>query len=194
MLDAILVQRNVKTKVKITVKSLVCVGLIVAAIGLPQLVHLALGASGGILLLPMYLPVLIGGCLLGTYWGLGVGILSPIFSFLITSAFSNPMPALERLPFMIAELAVFAAVSGMFSKSITKNKWMAFPAVLFAAVAGRAVFIALVAIFGSFTSLSVGLVWTQIKTGLVGLVLQAVVVPLIIIALSKLLKSERENG
>ena len=194
MLEAVLVQRKIQTKVKVTIKSLVSAGLIVLAVVLPQLVHLALGASGGILLLPMYLPVLIGGCLLGTWWGLGIGVLSPVFSFLITSAFSNPMPALERLPFMIAELAVFAAVSGLFSKSISKNKWMAFPAVLFAAVAGRAVFIALVAIFGSFTSLSVGLVWTQIKTGLVGLVLQAVVVPLIIIALSKLLKSEREDG
>ena len=179
MLEAVLVQRKIQTKVKVTIKSLVSAGLIVLAVVLPQLVHLALGASGGILLLPMYLPVLIGGCLLGTWWGLGIGVLSP---------------ALERLPFMIAELAVFAAVSGLFSKSISKNKWMAFPAVLFAAVAGRAVFIALVAIFGSFTSLSVGLVWTQIKTGIVGLVLQAVVVPLIIIALSKLLKSEREDG
>lgn len=95
MLDAILVQRNVRTKVKVTIKTLVCIGLIVSAIVLPQLVHLALGASGGILLLPMYLPVLIGGCLLGTWWGLGIGVLSPVFSFLLTSVFGNPMPALE---------------------------------------------------------------------------------------------------
>lgn len=64
-------------------------------------------------------------------------MLSPVVSFLITSAFGNPMPALARLPFMVAELAVFAAVSGMFSEKIVKNAWLAFPAVLLAQVAGR---------------------------------------------------------
>lgn len=193
MLDAILVQRKVGIKVRVTAKTLVAVGLVLLAVALPQIVHLVAGASGGVTWLPMYLPVLIGGCLLGTWWGLGVGVASPIFSYIFTSMFLSPMPALERLPFMIAELAVFAVVSGLFSKKIVKNNWMAFPAVLLAQVSGRAVFIALVAIFDSLTSLSVGMVWSQIQTGMVGLVLQAIIVPFIIMGLAKLIKKEQTN-
>ncbi len=190
MLEAVLVRKDVSVKTKITVKSLVSVGLIVCAVLLPQIVHLVAGASGGVKWLPMYLPVLVAGCLLGTYWGLGVGILSPIVSFLITSLFGNPMPALMRLPFMIAELAVFAAVSGLFSKHIAGNKWLAFPAVLLAAVAGRTFFITLVAIFGSVSPLNVTMVWGQIQTGFIGLILQAVIVPFIIIGFNSLINKD----
>lgn len=122
MIESILVSKNVQTKTKITIKTLISVGLIVLAVGLPQLVHLVAGAQGGMTWLPMYLPVLIGGCLLGTWWGLGIGIASPIISFLITYAAGSPMPALERLPFMVLELAVFAGVTGLFSKKIATNK------------------------------------------------------------------------
>lgn len=191
MIDSVLTFKSVKTK--ITVKSLISVGLIALSVILPQLVHLAAGAAGGVKWLPMDLPVLIGGCLLGTWWGLGVGIMSPIISFLITWAAGNPMPALERLPFMVCELATFAAVAGLFSKHIAKNKWLAFPAVLFAQLSGRAVFLTLVAIFQSVSNLSVSLVWAQIQTGLIGLVLQAAIVPLIIIGLQLLLTKDKKN-
>ena len=136
MIENVLVRKNVSLKIKITVKSLISVGIVALAVLLPQLVHLIAGQPGGVQWLPMYLPVLIGGCLLGWAWGLGLGIVAPIVSYLITLAFGNPMPALARLPFMVVELAVFAAVSGLFSKKIAKNGWMAFPAVLLAQVAG----------------------------------------------------------
>ncbi len=193
MLEAALTLKNVNTKTKITIKTLVSVGLIALAVVLPQLVHLVAGAPGGVQWLPMYLPVLIGGCLLGTWWGLGVGIMSPIASFLITLAFGNPMPALVRLPYMIVELAVFAAVTGAFSKHIAKNMWMAFPAVLLAQVSGRVAFIAIVAIFQTVSPLNVATVWAQIQTGFIGLILQAVVVPFVIIGLQYLLNKGNKN-
>lgn len=190
MLENILVQRNCSVRIKLTVKSLVSAGLVALAVILPQLVHLALGAPGGVEWLPMYLPVLLGGCLLGTYWGLGIGIASPVVSFLITLAFGNPMPMAARLPFMMAELAVFAAVSGLFTKKISANSWLAFPAVLLAQVAGRAVFMLLAVIFQSVTPFTPALIWGQIKSGLLGLVLQAVLVPFIVMGLNKLLKRD----
>ena len=193
MLDAVLTKKNVSVKLKLTVKTLVAAGVVALAVLLPQLCHLAFGAAGGVLLLPMYLPVLIGGCVLGWKWGLGVGILSPVVSFLLTLAISEPMPAAVRLPYMIAELAVFAAVSGAFSKKIAKNSWMAFPAVLLAAVAGRCVFLALAAIFQSVSPLSFALVWSQVQTGLLGLVLQAVLVPVLVMGLSKLMNRENKE-
>lgn len=192
MIDAYLTRRNASVRTKITVKSLISSALVVLAVVLPRLVHIALGASGGIQWLPMYLPVLLGGCILGVKWGLGAAVLSPIVSFALTAVFGNPMPALARLPYMAVELAVFAAVSGLFSGKIAKNPLMAFPAVLSAAVAGRGAFLLVAWIFQSVSPLSAQLVWLQIQAGLAGLVLQAALVPVIVAAVSLILAEEKK--
>lgn len=193
MVEKVLVRKNYSVKTKIAVKSLISAGLVALAVALPQLIHLALGQAGGVQWLPMYLPVLIGGCLLGMWWGLGIGIASPIVSFLITLAAGNPMPIAARLPFMIAELAVFAVVSGLFTAKIAQNAWMAFPAVLLAQVIGRAVFMALACVFQSVTPFTPAVIWSQIQTGLLGMVLQAVLVPFIVMGLKALLDREKKN-
>lgn len=190
MIESVLTRKHARPGVKIAVKTLVSAGIIALAVILPQLVHLAAGAQGGAAWLPMYLPVLLGGCLLGWKWGLGVGILSPLVSFAITSIGGNAMPAASRLPYMIAELAVFAAVSGLFSRKIVENGWMAFPAVLLAQVAGRLFFLLTAAIFQSVSPLSAAAVWSQIQAGLLGMVLQAVVVPFLVMGLRLLLKEK----
>ena len=105
----------------------------------------------------------------------------------------NPMPAAERLPFMAAELAVFALVSGLFTKKIAANGLWAFPAVILAQVIGRAVFLGLVAVFQNAVPFTPAMIWSQIQTGFIGLAVQAVLVPVIIIALrSVLMKGKRE--
>lgn len=185
MIESILTKRNVKTKTKITIKSIIAVGLVALSVALPQLVHLVAGAQGGMTWLPMYLPVLIGGCLLGARWGLAIGICSPIISFILTSISGSAMPTLERLPFMIFELAVFSLISGAFSKKIAENKWIAFPAVLFAQIGGRIAFFASVAISQNLVSFNFATIWYQIQSGFIGVIIQALIVPLIIIALSK---------
>lgn len=190
MIESVLAKHNVKFGVRITVKALISTGVIALAVVLPQLVHLAAGAEGGVRWLPMYLPVLLGGCLLGWRWGLGIGLLSPLASFAVTSAAGNAMPAASRLPYMMAELAVFAAVSGLFSRKIAANGWMAFPAVLLAQVSGRVAFIAIAAVFQSVSPLSASAVWAQVQTGLLGLVVQAVVVPFIVMGLRALMNRE----
>ena len=192
MLENALVRRNCSLRVKITVKTLVSAGIVVLAVLLPQLVHLAAGQAGGVRWLPMYLPVLLGGCLLGWGWGLGVGLLSPLVSFALTSTWGAPMPALARLPFMMAELAVFAAVSGLFSDKIARNGWMAFPAVLLAAVSGRAFFLLLAVLFQSVAPFTPALVWSQIAEGLLALVLQAVLVPFLVMGLRALLLRDKK--
>ena len=193
MIENVLVRKNLSLKVKITVKSLISAGIVALAVILPQLAHLVAGQAGGVEWLPMYLPVLLGGCLLGWTWGLGVGIASPIVSFLITLALGDPMPALARLPFMIVELATFASVSGLFSKKIATNAWMAFPAVLLAQVMGRTVFMLLVLVFQSVTPFTPAVIWSQIQTGLLALVLQAVVVPFAVLGLKLLLDRDKND-
>ena len=193
MLEQVMRERSCSLKVKLTVKGLVSFGLIVLAVLLPQLVHLTLGQAGGVRWLPMYLPVLLAGCLLGVRWGMGVGVLSPVVSFALTSLWGDPMSAAARLPFMMAELCVFAAVSGIFSKQIAKNGWMAFPAVLLAQVRGRAAFLLLVVIFRSVAPFTPALIWSQIQMGLLGMVLQAVLVPFIVMGLRALLNREKHD-
>ncbi len=192
MIEQVLARRGATLRVKVTVKSLISLGIIVLAVALPQLVHLALGAEGGAQWLPMYLPILLGGCLLGWKWGLGVGIVSPLISFAITSMFGSPMPALARLPYMVAELAVFGAISGLFSRSIARNGWMAFPAVLLAQVAGRLTFLAIAAIFQGVSPITAAVAWSQIQTGLLGMILQAVIIPFIVMGLRLLLIKDKE--
>ena len=192
MIESVLVRRNVALRVKVTVKMLVSLAVVALAVLLPQLVHLAAGAQGGVQWLPMYLPVLLGGCLLGWQWGLGVGVLSPVVSFAVTALAGDPMPAAARLPYMMAELAVFAAVSGLFSNKIVRNGWMAFPAVLLAQVAGRLTFLALAAVFQAVSPLTAAAVGSQIQTGLLGMVAQAVVVPFLVMGVRALLVREKK--
>lgn len=191
MLENVLTKNNAASKTKITCKTLVSIGLIALAVVLPQLVHLALGQPGGVQLLPMYLPVLIGGCLLGWRWAMFVGVLSPLASFALTSLMGNPMPVLARLPFMMAELAVFAVVSGLFSNKIYKNGLWAFPAVLVAQLAGRAVFLGLAYIFQSVAPFTAEMIWSQILAGWLGLAIQLIAVPLIVIGLRAILVKEK---
>lgn len=183
MIENALRSRQVSFKLGITVKALISAGTVVLAVLLPQLAHLALGEQAGMRFLPMYLPVLLGGCLLGWQWGLGIGLLSPLVSYLITSAAGAPMPALARMPFMMAELAVFAVICGVFSDKIAKNGLMAFPAVLLAQLGGRSVFLLSAAAFSGVSPLNAAMVWSQIQTGFAGLLIQAVLAPVIIIGL-----------
>lgn len=186
MIENALRSRQVSFKLGITVKALISAGIVALAVLLPQLAHLALGEQAGMRFLPMYLPVLLGGCLLGWQWGLGIGLLSPLVSYLITSAAGAPMPALARMPFMMAELAVFAVICGVFSDKIAKNGLMAFPAVLLAQLGGRSVFLLSAAAFSGVSPLNAAMVWSQIQTGFAGLLIQAVLAPVIIIGLKAL--------
>lgn len=193
MLQNVLVQRQSTVQKRVTLSAVLSVGLIALAVILPQIVHLALGQPGGVQLLPMYLPVLLGGCLLGWKWALTVGILSPVVSFAITLLIGEAMPAIPRLLFMMAELAVFALVSGLFSKKIYENGLWAFPAVILAQLVGRVVFLGMVAIFQSVAPFTVEMIWGQICAGWIGLLIQAVLVPIIIITIRALLVKDNDR-
>lgn len=186
MLDVVL--KGKPLKVRLSVKGAVSVLLVVAAVALPQIAHIAGGSSAGSVWLPMYAPALLAGCLLGLGWGLGIGVLSPIVSFGFTSLFlDSAMPAAARLPYMVLELAVFGAVSGLFSKLIQKNALYAFPAVICAQVAGRLCYFIAAVAFGQ----SAGAVWSIIESGMTGLFVQAAVVPAIVLLVSLAVRHER---
>lgn len=104
------------------------------------------------------------------------------------------MPAPVRLPFMMAELALFALLCGLFSGRLLQKPLLAFPAVWTAEIGGRTFFLALVAAvqaaMGADAPFTAAMVWAQIHTGLPGLALQAVIVPVSVIGLSALLRRD----
>ncbi len=161
MTNILLRKNRVSTERTASAKMLVSAGIIALAVLLPQLVHATLGAKGGAQWLPMYLPVIIGGCLLGFKWGLGIGVLSPIASFALTAAFS---------------------------KKIAADRFAAFPAVFVAAVSGRIVFLTLAALSQSVSPLSFSAAWAQVQAGLVGLVVEIALAPVVVIGILALTK------
>lgn len=187
MISALLKKKSLSFK--LTVKGTISAILVILSVALPQLAHIIGGAQAGAIWMPMYAPALIAGCLLGWQWGLGVGIIAPICSFGFTTlALDSAMPALERLPYMTLELAMFGLVSGLFGKLIAKNPVVAFPAVLAAEVAGRAVYV----VYNLIAGKSFAYLFGSVQTSLTGLFLYAILVPIVVIVLDAIIKKANE--
>ena len=189
LLDTILDQRVERSKMKLIIKVVIAVILIIMAILLPQLIHVFAGNNSGVKWMPIFLPILLAGCLYGIWWGLGIGIATPIISFAISSIWKKPMPPAKSLALITPEAAVFGLVSGLFSRKIEKNKWIAFPAVLLAQLSGIIFYLILSAIFQGVTKVSAKSAWDQVELGMVGNFFQAVLVPFITIGIRMLIKS-----
>ena len=188
MLDLVLTKKSFAFKM--TVKATVSVLLVALAFVLPQIVHAIGGAEAGSTLMPMYAPALLAGLLLGWQWGLAVGVASPLASFAFTTlALGTAMPALSRLPYMILEIGVYGLISGLFSTRVQKTPALAFPVVIGAQLSGRAVYLVYNLIAGrDFSTLL-----SSIQSSLVGLYLQAIIVPAAAIVLCLIMKHERKS-
>ena len=188
MLNAVLKDKSVAFK--ISIKAMVAAILIVLAVGLPQIFHIVGGAQAGGIYMPMYAPALLAGCLLGWQWGLAVGALSPIVSFGFTTlALGSAMPMLDRLPYMTIEIAIFGLVTGLFAKKIQNNPVVAFPAVLFAEAMGRVFYV----IYNLIAGKTFAYLWSSVQTSFTGLFLQAVILPIRVVVLAKLLIKENKD-
>ena len=163
-----------------------CIGALLLAVGvlLPQIFHLVGGPVAGSMFLPMHIPVLLGGFLLGPAFGSAVGILTPVLSFLITG-----MPAAAKLPFMLFELLAYGLVAGLFAQ----KKINVYLGLITSQVAGRvasavSMFVAL-HLFGAEVS-----PWTAattaLVTGLPGIAVQLVLIPPVVFLLRKVIRIE----
>lgn len=151
---------------------------IVAAVLLPQIFHVigvvsGTGATMGMALLPMHIPVLLAGYLFGPTVGFMSGALSPIVSFSISG-----MPGMAILPFMVIELGIYGLVSGL----ISGTKLNSFIQLIIVQIAGRiarAVSVIIsICVFGN-TTITYQAAYTFIMAGLFGIILQWAVVPFI---------------
>lgn len=165
------------------IKKLVYTGLLVAVgVLLPQVFHLFGSSAAGMIFLPMHIPVLIGGLLLGSVSGLCIGVASPLISFGITG-----MPPLSNLLFMVLELAAYGFFSGIFYQ----KKLPIYLSLILAMAAGRLINLACLLFAGWVLQLPVqgpGYVWTAIATGLPGIFLQLLVIPVLVTQLKKVVK------
>ena len=173
------VKHTTMPRVSVKVQALAAVIAAAAAVALPQLFHVAgaalgLGAAMGETFLPMHLPVILVGLLAGPWAGAIAGLLAPLVSYGLTG-----MPALAMLPFMTIEVCVYGLSAGL----LRNLKFPAVGKVLGVQFAGRLV--RAVAILLAFhvlgsTKIAPAIIWTSIKAGLPGLILQWVLIPVIL--------------
>ena len=184
-----LMDQNERNTLMLKTKKIVISGLLIALnLILPQIFHL-FGQQAGKILLSMHIGVLIAGLLLGSPWGIGVGVVTPLLGFLITG-----MPPMPMTVFMVFELAAYGGTGGFFVWLFRKWKWSNIAAVYVSLVismlAGRLVY-AVVLLAAGFIfpaeAPAVATVFVSFLSGLPGIAIQLVFVPLVVIALEKLI-------
>ena len=164
----------------LNVHTLVLTGLFIAAgILLPVFFH-GLGL-GGAVFLPMHIPVLMGGLLLGWRQGLIIGLLTPMLSCLLTGM----PPLLPALPLMTPELAAYGAAAGFCCKNL---RWPVYGSLLTAMLAGRLATV--LVLFCGAAALGIHLpplayVAASVSHGALGIAIQLVLIPLLVKKLQK---------
>ena len=167
---------------KFNTRALVFAGLCVAlGVVLPMAFHSL--PDGGKIFLPMHIPVLLCGLLCGPWYGLGCGILAPLLSHLITG-----MPMAAALPGMLCELAVYGLVSGAVSRLVhtknrTANTYIALVSAMLAGRVAAGLVNGLIFMAGKYTLQA--WVTASFVTALPGIAAQLVLLPVLVLALSK---------
>ncbi|UCD65198.1 MAG: ECF transporter S component [Candidatus Zixiibacteriota bacterium] len=145
----------------------------------------AFGMAGRIFL-PMHLPVLLAGFLVGPLSGVIVGLLAPGLSFLLTG-----MPPSYAVPLMTLELPMYGLIAGLGYRTLKLNLYVTLVASL---VLGRLMFGLGLFILGMFMNLpySAAVFFSSggaIVAGLPGIIIQLILVPTIVAALSRYQRS-----
>jgi uncharacterized membrane protein len=140
-----------------------------------------LGASGR-LFLPMHIPPLLAGFLLGPLSGIMVGILAPGLSHLLTG-----MPPTYAVPLMSLELPIYGLVAGMTYHRLRLNIYVS---LIIAMFVGRIMFGMGLFVLGLFIDLpySAAAFFSTggaIVTGLPGIAVQLVFIPIIVAAIKR---------
>ena len=141
---------------------------------------------GGRVFLPMHIPVLLAGFLVGPQAGILVGLSAPLLSHLLTG-----MPPTYAVPLMSLELPLYGLVAGLTYRWLKLNLYLSLIAAM---VAGRLMFGLGLFVLGMFMDLPYtaavffstgGAIWS----GLPGIIVQIASVPLIVAAVRR-----RERG
>ena len=130
---------------------------------------------------PMHWMILFAGLTYGPISGLILGVSIPVVSFLISG-----MPLAAMLPLMIPELAVYGFVTGILKKKIT-----AFGAAAVSLLAGRIVYLALIAMLGRLDSSVFAYIQSTWTPGSAAIILQVALLPVLAGLYIKWIKDEQ---
>lgn len=142
----------------------------------------------GSMLCPMHYPVLLCGFFCGAPWGLGVGMIAPLLRSITLG-----MPMLFPNAFCMAfELAAYGFVAGWLHNILPKKKIYVYVSLFSAMILGRLVWG--VIMFGcmGFDASKFGLsafLGGAILNAVPGIVLQIVLIPILVIALKKMIRN-----
>jgi riboflavin transporter FmnP len=154
-------------------KPLVSAGILVAlGVLIPVIFHVT--GVGGTIFLPMHIPVLFAGIILGPGLGALVGLLCPVLSHLLTGM--PPVSPMPIMPLMVVELAVYGAVMGFLTHRI-RSIWVS---LVGAMVLGRVALGLAVAVIAPLYNVPLQpLTYVQgaIASGLPGIVIQLLLIP-----------------
>lgn len=174
MKEKVLEKENRLLQVLSSVKAKYIVGTILLSgigITLPRIFHVLAGSSAGATFLPMHIAVLIAALTFGITSSSIVAGSSVIFSYLLTG-----MPSLERLPYMLIELLIYAILL-----RVCNTRFNSYLSLIIAIILGRVLYAGILALSINVLGLSTyGIsVIESIKIGLPGIIIQLICVPFI---------------
>ena len=164
------------TNIRSIVYTAVCTALCVVV---PMAFHSI--PKGGAVFLPMHIPVLLCGLICPWPYGLLCGLLGPLLSSVITG-----MPPAAMLPSMMVECGTYGLVSSLMLRLVRTGRPTAdlYISMASAMVLGRVVAGLVKALILAPGTPAFAWVSTSLVTGIPGIVIQLLLVPAIILALT----------
>lgn len=164
-----------KTTKKITIAAaLIAIGLL-----LPQVLHVFGNGLAGVIS-PLHIPAFFAGFLLGPIWGLGVGILVPLLSSVITG-----MPPLFPIGMaMMVEIGLYGLMSGLCNKKF--NVWISLAIAIVVGRIGYVLAAAFLLQIFSFEGVVTSLI-ANFSGGFIAIIVQFAIIPVLVTRLKKVI-------
>jgi len=166
-----------------SIKNLVLSGIFIAlGIVLPIVFHAI--PNAGSVFLPMHIPVMVAAFFLPPAYACAVGGITPLLSSFLTGM--PPMAPMPVAVIMMFELFTYALIISLLRKVVYKNKknvlapWIALiPAMIIGRIVAGLIMFVLVTLFGINGPQPVAYVWGAIVTGIPGIIIQLILIPLL---------------
>ena len=153
-------------------------------IALPRIFHVLAGSAAGATFLPMHIAVLLATLTFGITSGTVVAGTSIICSYLLTG-----MPTLVRLPYMLIELVIYAILLGVFNKKFNNYISLIATIILGRILYAITLFVAINLL--GFQTYGISVI-ESIKTGIPGIIIQLLFVPVIAKMMNERLKLKND--
>ena len=138
-----------------------------------------LGTGLGAIFLPMHIPVLLGGALLGPLAGIIIGAITPVLS----SVFTGMPPLIPMVPIMFLELALYGFFIGYLYRTININLYVSLILTMIAGRIGSGIMVWVLVNIFSISKLPGNpllFIWGSIVKGLPGIAIQLILIPLVL--------------